>query len=84
MHTGQHSLITTFFARSTEMIVSSFGNDKDGDSQVLDFDVFCLRYDDIVHKEDSIGYMFFLTPGFYVSICTEPPKPPIQNYSSTV
>jgi hypothetical protein len=49
-------------------LVSSFVDDKDGDSSLLDFTVFCLRYDDIVHKEDSIGYRIFLTPGFYVSL----------------
>jgi hypothetical protein len=49
-------------------LVSSFADDKDGDSSLLDFTVFCLRYDDIVHKEDSVGYRIFLTPGFYVSL----------------
>jgi hypothetical protein len=49
-------------------LVSSFADDKDGDSSLLDFTVFCLRYDDIVHKKDSIGYHIFLTPGFYVSL----------------
>jgi hypothetical protein len=49
-------------------LVSSFANDKDDDSLLLDFTVFCLQYDDIVHKEDSIGYHIFFTPGFYVSL----------------
>jgi hypothetical protein len=52
-------------------LISSFRDDKDGDSLVLDFTIFCLRYDDIIHKEDLSGYRIFLTPGFYVSFCTE-------------
>jgi hypothetical protein len=48
-------------------LVSPFGDDKDDDSSVLDFTVFCLRRDNIVHMEDSIGYRIFITPGFYVS-----------------
>jgi len=32
-------------------LLTSFADDKDGDSSVLDFTVHCLRYDDIVHKE---------------------------------
>jgi hypothetical protein len=50
-------------------LVSSFADDKDDDSSLLDFTIFCLLYDNIVHKEDSIGYHIFLTPGFYVSFC---------------
>lgn len=46
-------------------LLTSFANDKDGDSSVLDFTVHCLRYDDIVHKEDSVGYRVFLTTGFF-------------------
>ena len=48
-------------------LLTSFTDDKDGDSSVLDFTVHCLHYDDIVHKENSIGYRLFLTTGFYVS-----------------
>jgi hypothetical protein len=49
-------------------LISSFADDKDGDSSLLDFTVFCLRYDDIIPKEDLIGYRIFLTPRFYVSL----------------
>ena len=48
-------------------LLNSFADDKDGDSSILDFIVHCLRYDDIVHKEDSVGYKVFLTTGFFVS-----------------
>ncbi|RLN19772.1 uncharacterized protein C2845_PM02G16770 [Panicum miliaceum] len=37
-------------------LLTTFSDDKDGDSSILDFTVHCLRYDNIVHKEDSIGY----------------------------
>jgi hypothetical protein len=47
-------------------LVSSFSDDKDGNSSVLDFTIFCLRYDDIVHKEDSIGYHISHTYRFNV------------------
>jgi hypothetical protein len=60
---------SVFCSSNGNDIVSSFGDDKDGDSSVLDCIVFCLWYDDIVHKEDSIGYRIFLMPGFYVSFC---------------
>ena len=33
-------------------LLTCFADDKDGDSSVLDFTVHCLRYDDVVHKED--------------------------------
>ena len=61
-------------------LLTSFADDKDGDSSVLDFTVHCLRYDDIVHKEDSVGYMVFLTTGFFVS---PPPSPLIIQHFFT-
>jgi hypothetical protein len=59
---------SVFYSFDGNDIVSSLANDKDGDSSLLEFTIFCLRYDGIVHKEDSIGYRIFLTPGFYVSL----------------
>jgi len=53
-------------------LLTTFADDKDGDSSVLDFTVHCLRYDDIVHKEDSMGYRVFLTTGFFVSFSRSP------------
>ena len=53
-------------------LLTTFADDKDGDSFVLDFTVHCLRYDDIVHKEDSVGYRVFLTTGFFVSPLPSP------------
>ena len=61
-------------------LLTSFADDKDGDSSVLDFTVHCLRYDDIVHKEDSVGYMVFLTTEFFVS---PPPSPLIIQHFFT-
>ena len=62
-------------------LISSFADDKDGDSAVLDFTVHCLRYDDAVHKEDSLGYRVFLTTGFFVSFYLTPSTlPPSQLY----
>jgi len=61
-------------------LLTSFANDKDGDSSVLDFIVHCLHYDDIVHKEDSVGYRVFLTTGFFAS---PPPNPLIIQHFFT-
>ena len=61
-------------------LLTTFADDKDGDSSVLDFTVHCLRYDDIVHKEDSVGYRVFLTTGFFVS---PPPSPLIIQHFFT-
>lgn len=62
-----HTLIdfSIFCSFDGNDLLTSFADDKDGDSSVLDFTVHCLRYDDIVHKENSIGYRLFLTTGFY-------------------
>ncbi|RLN18077.1 uncharacterized protein C2845_PM02G18160 [Panicum miliaceum] len=46
-------------------LLTTFADDKDGDYSILDFTVHCLRYDDIVHKEDSIGYKLFLSTAFF-------------------
>ena len=48
-------------------ILSTFADDVYGDSSLLDFVVHCLRYDDIVHKEDSIGYRVFFSTYVWVS-----------------
>ena len=64
-------------------LLTSFADDKDGDSAVLDFTVHCLRYDDVVHKEDSLGYRVFLTTGFFVSFYLTPSTlpPPPHNFT---
>ncbi|RLN23579.1 uncharacterized protein C2845_PM07G11120 [Panicum miliaceum] len=49
-------------------LITTFTDDKDGDSSILDFTVHCLRYDDIVHKEDSIGYRVFLSTSLYAQL----------------
>ena len=59
-------------------LLTTFTDDKDGDSSVLDFTVHCLRYDDTVHKEDSVGYRVFLTTSFFVSVLPTP-LPPIYS-----
>ncbi|RLN32961.1 uncharacterized protein C2845_PM03G23240 [Panicum miliaceum] len=46
-------------------LLTTFADDKDGDSSILDFTVHCIRYDDIVHKKDSIGYRVYMTTGFF-------------------
>ena len=61
-------------------LLTSFADDKDGDSSVLDFTLHYLRYDDIVHKEDSVGYRVFLTTGLFVS---PPPSPLIIQHFFT-
>ena len=62
-------------------LITSFVDDKDGDSAVLDFTMHYLRYDDAVHKEDSLGYRVFLTTWFFMSFYLTPSTlPPSQLY----
>ena len=62
-------------------LITSFADDKDGDSAVLDFTMHCLRYDDAVHKEDSLGYRVFLTTGFFMSFYLTPSTLPPRNFT---
>ncbi|RLM65308.1 uncharacterized protein C2845_PM16G00310 [Panicum miliaceum] len=55
-----------FCAFNGHELLTTFADDKDGDSSILDFTVHCLHYDDIVHKKDSIEYRVFLIIGFFV------------------
>ncbi|RLM80513.1 uncharacterized protein C2845_PM12G14740 [Panicum miliaceum] len=55
-----------FCAFDSHDLLTTFADDKDGVSSIMDFTVHCLRYDDIIHKEDSMGYNVFLTTGFFV------------------
>ncbi|CAL5034729.1 unnamed protein product [Urochloa decumbens] len=48
-------------------LLTTFADDKDGENNLLDYIVHCLRYDDIVHKQDSIGYRLFLPTGLWTT-----------------
>ncbi|CAN6351679.1 unnamed protein product [Urochloa humidicola] len=54
-----------FISYDGEGLLTTFADDKDGDSSILDYIVHCIQYDDIVHKEDSIGYRVFFTTSFW-------------------
>ena len=58
---------SSFACYTGQDLLTTFADDKDGDSSLMDFTVFCLRFDDIVHKSDSIGYRLFLTTSVFVS-----------------
>ncbi|CAL5090577.1 unnamed protein product [Urochloa decumbens] len=47
--------------------LTTFADDKSGENNLLDYIVHCLRFDDIVHKQDSIGYRVFLTTGLWTA-----------------
>ncbi|RLM74445.1 uncharacterized protein C2845_PM15G00890 [Panicum miliaceum] len=59
---------TTYISFDGSKLITTFADDKDDDSSILDFTVHCLRYDDIVHKEDSIRYRVFLSTAFYIQL----------------
>lgn len=62
-----------FWTFDSHDLLTTFADDKDGDSSIMDFAIHCLHYDDIVHKEDSMRYRVFLTTGFFVSFYWTPP-----------
>ncbi|RLN30525.1 uncharacterized protein C2845_PM05G22180 [Panicum miliaceum] len=63
---------STYISFDGSELITTFADDKYGHSSILDFTVHCLRYDCIVHKEDSIGYRAFLSTAFYIEKWSTP------------
>ncbi|CAN6357292.1 unnamed protein product [Urochloa humidicola] len=58
---------SVFLSYDGKDLLTTFADDKFGESNLLDYIVHCLRYDDIVHKQESIGYRVFLTTGLWTA-----------------
>ncbi|CAN6342492.1 unnamed protein product [Urochloa humidicola] len=48
-------------------LLNTFADDDNASSSLIDYIVHCLRYDDIVHKQDSHGYRVFLSTGLWTA-----------------
>ncbi|CAM0145897.1 unnamed protein product [Urochloa decumbens] len=56
-----------FLSYTGEELLTTFADNQSGENNLLDYIVHCLRFDDIVHKQDSIGYRVFLTTGLWIA-----------------
>ncbi|CAL5079707.1 unnamed protein product [Urochloa decumbens] len=54
-----------FLSYTGKELLTTFADNQSGENNLLDYIVHCLRFDDIVHKQDSIGYRVFLTAGLW-------------------
>ncbi|CAL4994031.1 unnamed protein product [Urochloa decumbens] len=59
---------SVFLSYDGKDLLTTFADDKADESNLLDYIVHCLQYDDIVHKQDSIGYRVFLTTGLWIAV----------------
>ncbi|CAL5041915.1 unnamed protein product [Urochloa decumbens] len=56
-----------FLSYTGKELLTTFADNQSGENNLLDYIVHCLRYDDIVHKQDSIGYRVFLPTGLWTA-----------------
>ncbi|CAL4995828.1 unnamed protein product [Urochloa decumbens] len=57
-----------FLSYTGKELLTTFADNESGENNLLDYIVHCLRFDDIVHKQDSIGYRVFLTTGLWTAV----------------
>nr|CAB3461834.1 unnamed protein product [Digitaria exilis] len=57
--------LSIFSSYTGNDLLSTFGDDLAGDSSILDIATLCLRFDDVLHKQDSVGYRVFVPPKFF-------------------